>query len=88
MIFLIFSQLLKNVFRPKSKENTFLEIKLNFHLTGKYFMLTNFYNGKQTHENLKNSFQITTFWANKRPLKPQILSRTYFYFILSDFYAN
>jgi hypothetical protein len=53
MIFLIFSQLLKNVFSPKSKENTFLEIKLNFHLTVKYFMLTNFYNDKQTHEKLK-----------------------------------
>ena len=59
MIFLIFSQLLKNVFRPKSKENTFLEIKLNFHLTGKYFMLTNFYNGKQTQKNLENSFPKT-----------------------------
>jgi hypothetical protein len=30
------------------QENTFLETKLNFLLTEKYFLLTNFSNNKQT----------------------------------------
>jgi hypothetical protein len=38
------------------QKNTFLETKLNFPLTGKYFPLTNFSNSKQTYENLKNNF--------------------------------
>jgi hypothetical protein len=41
------------------QENIFLEIKLNFSLTEKYFLLTNFSNGKQTQENLKNNFSKT-----------------------------
>ena len=50
------------------KKNTFLETKLNFHLTEKCFplirkcfLLTNFSNDKQTHESLENSFPETTF---------------------------
>jgi len=57
------------------KENTFLEIKLNFSLTekcfpltgkcfpltGKCFSLTNFSNGKQTQESLESGFRETTF---------------------------
>jgi hypothetical protein len=50
------------------KKNTFLEIKSNFSLTekyfsltGKYFLLTNFSNGKQTQKSLKNNFSETTF---------------------------
>jgi hypothetical protein len=38
------------------QENTFLEIKPNFSLTGKCFLLTNFYNDKQIQESLKNNF--------------------------------
>jgi hypothetical protein len=38
-----------------------MQIKLNFSLTGKCFSLTNFFNGKQTQENLKNGFSKTTF---------------------------
>jgi hypothetical protein len=61
MIFLNFSQLLESVFRPKFKENTFLETKPNFPLTGKCFLLTNFSNGKQTQESLKSSFPKSKF---------------------------
>jgi len=49
MIFLNFSQLPESVFRP------------NFPLTGKYFPLTNFSNGKQTQESLESGFPETTF---------------------------
>jgi hypothetical protein len=35
-------QLLESVFHPKIKENTFLEIKLNFSLIEKCFSLINF----------------------------------------------
>jgi hypothetical protein len=41
------------------QENTLLETKPNFSLTGKCFPLTNFSNGKQTHESLKNDFPET-----------------------------
>jgi len=68
MTFLNFSQLPKSVFRPKQKENTFLETKSNFSLTGKYFSLsgkcfplTNFFNGKQTQKSLENSFLKISF---------------------------
>jgi len=47
------------------KENTFLEIKPNFSLIGKYFSLTNFSNSKQTQESLKNKFLKITFQENK-----------------------
>jgi len=43
------------------QENTFLKIKLNFSLTGKCFPLTNFLNGKQTHESLESGFPKTIF---------------------------
>jgi len=43
------------------QENTFLKTKPNFSLTGKYFPLTNFSNGKQTQENLESDFPETTF---------------------------
>jgi hypothetical protein len=43
------------------QENTFLEIKLNFSLTGKCFPLTNFPNDKQTLESLESGFPKTTF---------------------------
>jgi hypothetical protein len=51
------------------RENTFLETKSNFpltgkcfSLTGKYFPLTTFSNDKQTHETLESGFPETTFW--------------------------
>jgi hypothetical protein len=43
------------------QENTFLETKPNFSLTGKYFSLTNFSNGKQTQENLESGFPESEF---------------------------
>ena len=46
------------------QENTFLETKLNFSLTKKCFLLTNFSNGKQIQESLENNFLKTTFWKN------------------------
>jgi len=42
-------------------ENTFLETKLNFSLTGKCFPLTNFSNDKQTQESLESGFPKTGF---------------------------
>jgi ABC-type enterochelin transport system substrate-binding protein len=38
------------------QENTFLETKPNFSLTGKCFPLTNSSNSKQTQKNFKNNF--------------------------------
>jgi len=61
MAFLNFSQLLKSVFRPNFPGKHFLENKPNFSLTRKCFPLTNFSNGKQTHESLESSFPETTF---------------------------
>jgi len=61
MTFLNFSQLSESVLRPKLKENTFLETKPNFPLTGKCFPLTNFPNGKQTQESLESDFPETSF---------------------------
>jgi len=43
------------------QENTFLETKPNFSLTGKCFPLTNFPNVKQTHKNLEISFPESEF---------------------------
>jgi len=43
------------------QENTFLETKPNFSLTGKCFSLTNFSNDKQTQESLESDFPETTF---------------------------
>jgi hypothetical protein len=43
------------------QENTFLETKPNFSLTGKCFSLTNFSNDKQTQESLESGFPETTF---------------------------
>jgi hypothetical protein len=43
------------------RENTFLETKPNFSLTGKCFSLTNFFNGKQTQESLESGFPKSEF---------------------------
>jgi len=43
------------------QENTFLETKPNFPLTGKCFPLTNFPNGKQTQKSLENNFPKSEF---------------------------
>ena len=62
MIFLNFSQLPERVFFALIfQENTFLETKPNFPLTGKCFPLTNFSNDKQTNESLESCFPETTF---------------------------
>jgi hypothetical protein len=56
------------------KENTFLETKPNFSLTGKCFPLTNFPNEKQTQESLESDFPETThglkhnyYYSSKKP---------------------
>jgi hypothetical protein len=61
MTFLNFSQLPESVFSQIFQENTFLETKPNFPLTGKCFSLTNFPNGKQIQENLESDFPEITF---------------------------
>ena len=61
MTFLNFSQLLESVFCPNFPGKHFTQNKLNFPLTGKYFPLTNFSNGKQTQESLESDFPETTF---------------------------
>jgi hypothetical protein len=43
------------------QENTFLEAKPNFPLTGKCFPLTNFSNDKQTQESLESDFPENEF---------------------------
>ena len=52
------------------KKNIFLETRSNFHLTVKYFSLTNFSNGKQTRENLECGQQKTTFLKQTGPKSP------------------
>jgi hypothetical protein len=44
------------------QENTFLETKPNFSLTGKCFPLTNFSNGKQTQKSLESGFPESELW--------------------------
>jgi len=57
------------VFSVQNKrENTFLETKPNFPLTGKCFPLTNFPNGKQTQESLESGFPETTFRETNGPI--------------------
>ena len=64
MTFLNFSQLSKSVFRP------------NFSLTGKYFPLTNFYNGKQTQESLESDFPEITFRKTNTAKRENIFLET------------
>jgi hypothetical protein len=61
MTFLNFSQLLESVFHPDFQENTFLEIKSNFPLTGKCFSLTNFSKSEQIQKSLESDFPEITF---------------------------
>ena len=61
MTLLNFSQLPESVFRPNFPENTFLETKPNFSLTGKCFPLTNFLEDKQTQESLESDFLESEF---------------------------
>jgi len=68
MTFLNFSQLPKSVLCPNFQENTFLKTKPNFSLTGKCFPLTNFFNGKQTHESLESGFPESEFQKKKNSL--------------------
>jgi hypothetical protein len=56
------------------QENTFLETKSNFSLTGKCFPLINFSNGKQTQESLESEFPENKFQKNKHSLKQKINS--------------
>jgi hypothetical protein len=51
------------------QENTFLETKPNFSLTGKCFPLTNFPNGKQTQESLESGFPESEFRETNIALK-------------------
>ena len=61
MTFLILSQLSESVFYLNFPVKHFLETKPNFSLTEKYFLLTNFSNGKQTQKILKNNFLKSKF---------------------------
>ena len=61
MTFLNFSQLPKSVFRPNFIGKHFPGNQAKFPLTGNCFLLTTFFNGKQTQESLKNDFPETTF---------------------------
>jgi hypothetical protein len=77
------------------QENTFLKIKSNFPLTGKCFPLTNFSNGKQTHENLKSDFLETTFRKTNTVKRKNIFletklnfSLTVKYFSLTNFFND
>jgi hypothetical protein len=57
------------------RENTFLETKSNFSLTGKCFPLTNFLNGKQTQESLESDFSKITFRETNMALVVLVLKR-------------
>jgi hypothetical protein len=68
------------------QENTFLETKPNFSLTGKYFPLTNFSNNKQTQKSLKNNFLKTIFQKTNIPFSRKqtwIWYSTYWWFVSS-----
>ena len=67
MTFLIFSQLLESVFRLNFPGKHFPGNQANFFLTEKCFPLTNFLNGKQTHESLESGFPETTFRETNAP---------------------
>jgi hypothetical protein len=56
-----FSEITFRKTNTAKRENTFLETKPNFSLTGKCFPLTNFPNGKQPQESLESGFPETTF---------------------------
>jgi hypothetical protein len=58
------------------QENTFLKTKPNFPLTGKCFPLTNFSNGKQTHESLESGFPEITFRKTNTAKKKNIFLET------------
>jgi hypothetical protein len=58
------------------QENTFLKTKSNFPLTGKCFPLTNFSNGKQTHESLDSGFPETTFQKTNTAKRENIFLET------------
>jgi hypothetical protein len=55
------------------QENTFLETKPNFSLTGKCFPLTNFPNGKQTQESLESGFPKITFRETNMALYQKLM---------------
>jgi len=61
MTFLNFHNFQKVFSAQIFQENTFLEFKPNFPLTGKCFPLTNFSNVKQTQENLESGFLESEF---------------------------
>jgi hypothetical protein len=65
------------------QENTFLKTKPNFSLTGKCFPLTNFPNGKQTHESLESVFPETTFRKTKTAKRENTFLETKSNFLLT-----
>jgi hypothetical protein len=58
---MIFFTIFRKCFSSKIKRKHFPENQTIFFFTGKCFPLINFYNAKQTHENLKNNFLKITF---------------------------
>jgi hypothetical protein len=70
------------------QKNTFLEIKLNFSLTGKCFPLINFSNVKQTQESLESGFPENEFRETNIALDMFVFFKNifkYFYFKLIFF---
>ena len=61
MTFLNFHNFRKVFSSQIFQDNTFLETKSNFPLTGKCFPLTNFSNGKQTQKSLESGFSKSEF---------------------------
>jgi hypothetical protein len=66
------------------QENTFLKTKPNFSLTEKCFPLTNFPNGKQTHESLESVFPETTFRKTNTAKRENIFLETKSNFPLTE----
>jgi hypothetical protein len=65
------------------QENTFLKTKPNFLLTGKYFPLTNFSNGKQTQESLKSGFPESIFRKTNTSKRKNTFLKTKLNFFLT-----
>ena len=89
MTFLNFSKTFEKCFSPKIKGKHFSENQTKIFFTGKYFLLTNFSNGKQTFKNLKNNFLKTTcektntFLINRYNLKPHSSNSLFVYGLAS-----
>ena len=85
MTFLNFSQLPESVFRQIFQKNTFLETKLNFSLTGKYFPLTNFLMTNKYKKKFKNYFLKIIFQKTNMSQKKLLMGWGYCIFLSKSF---